>query len=119
MDDFTNNHRNGNLKHQGNNRQGGYNGQRYRYDSYQFASSKKWNSYDRKRPKKTRSHELELLIEFLDGLSPTFQKLLKNIAENQRRQADVNELMAKSDEKMATAIKSLAAYLKSKAASPN
>jgi hypothetical protein len=116
VDDFSNNQRNGNVKHQDTNRPDGHNGQRYRYDRYQFASSKKWNSYDRKKPKKTRSYELELLIQFLDGLSPSFQKLLENIAENQKRQAEVSELMAKTDGKMVTAIKNLAASLKSPAA---
>jgi len=116
VDDISNKQRNGNVKHQDNTRANGYNGQKYRYDRYQFASNKRWNSYDRKKPKKTRSHELELLIEFLDGLSPSFQKMLENIAENQKRQAEVSELMAKTDEKMATAIKNLAASLKSHAA---
>lgn len=116
MDDITNNQRNGNVKHEDTNRPGGYNGQRYHYDRYQFASSKKWSSYDRKKTKKTRSYELELLIEFLDGLSPAFKQLLENISENQKLQADVNERMARTDEKMAAAIMDLAASLKSSAA---
>jgi len=114
--DFTDNHRNGNVKHQETNRSGNHNGQRYRYDRYQFASNRKWTPHDRKRPKKTRSFELELLIEFLDGLSPAFKQLLENISKNQKRQAQVSELAAKSDDKMATAIKDLSAYLKTRAA---
>jgi len=95
------------------NRAGRYGNKPYSHGGRQFSGNEKRAGMERRSAKHHKQHSKDNLAEMLNELSPAIKVFLENIAENQKRLAEVEEIRALAEEKKSKTFEDLLEFLKS------